>query len=562
MTERRPTFGSRGRRPISAVAVLTAAAVLVVGGCTPPGLPPPQSPVASNSAGPTSATGSRTITVGIDGPVNGFNPYAIADFSPAARAVDALVLPSVSQVQADGRAGFDDMLVDSAMVTSSDPFTVTYQLDRNAAWSDGTPVTAEDFRYLQQQMTAAVGTTGAAPYRSISGIRSLDAGKKVQVVFRTPVRDWQTMFSPLLPAHILKDAPGGFNTALANGIPVSAGPYRVESVDKGTGLISLVRNDKYWGRQPGPASVVLRIGTGSELVAALERGDVQALLFQPGRAAAQRLGSTVPVDRRLAVPVPASTQLVFDARSGPTASAKVRAAVAHGLDPAAIADSLTASRRSGIRAVTSMVRLPAQSGAPTGPLLQPADGAAAGAELRAAGYDTTGLYARKNSGPLRLLLGYPSSDQRLAGTARVVQRQLGAIGIEVDLLIDTPGAIIDRLSARQLDMALLTVPRGRSDAVAAASAFGCPSVDGGPRAGNVGGYCSAATEPALAAGLAGRRDVGAVDRPLWADHPVIPLGQPIAVFAVSAGLARVAATNGPGWLWTGPLPNLPAWPVG
>ena len=130
MTQRRLTCGSRGRRLTWLVGALAAS---VTGACTPPGLPPPQSPLAATS-GPTSATGSQTITVGIDGPVNGFNPYAIADFSPAARAVDALVLPSVSQVQADGRAGFDDMLVDSATVTSSDPFTVTYQLDRNAAW--------------------------------------------------------------------------------------------------------------------------------------------------------------------------------------------------------------------------------------------------------------------------------------------------------------------------------------------------------------------------------------------------------------------------------------------
>ncbi len=557
MTQRRLTCGSPGRRLIRVAGALAA---FVTGACTPPGLPPPQSPLAATS-GPTSATGSQTITVGIDGPVNGFNPYAIADFSPAARAVDALVLPSVSQVRADGHTGFDAVLVDSATVTSSDPFTVTYQLDRNAAWSDGTPVTAEDFRYLQQQMTAVVGTTGAAPYRSISQIRSLDAGKKVQVVFRTPVRDWPTMFSPLLPAHILKDAPGGFTTALANGIPVSAGPYRVESVDRGTGLISLVRNDKYWGKQPGPASVMLRIGTGSELVAALERGDVQALLFQPGSAAAERLAATVPADRLISVPVPATTQLVFDTRSGPTASPAVRAAIANGLDRAAIADSLTASRSSGMRAVTSMVRLPVQAGAPAGSLLQPGDGAAAASELRAAGYDTTGLYARKNSVPLRVLLGYPSGDPRLASTARVVQQQLGRVGIEIDLLVDSPGAIIDRLSSRQIDMALLTIPRGWSDGVSAASAFGCPPVDG-PRTGNIGGYCSAETEPALAAALAGRGDLSAADRQLWADHPVIPLGQPIAVFAVSPSLARVAAADGPGWLWTGPLGNLPAWPAG
>ena len=39
-------------------------------------------------------------------------------------------------------------------VTATDPFTVTYTLDPAAVWSDGTPVSAEDFSYLRAQLLA------------------------------------------------------------------------------------------------------------------------------------------------------------------------------------------------------------------------------------------------------------------------------------------------------------------------------------------------------------------------------------------------------------------------
>lgn len=508
----------------------------------------------------TDQEAARTVTIGIDGAVNGFNPYNVADFSSASRTVASLVLPSVSTVAADGTVRFDPRLVQSAAVTESDPFTVTYDLVRGAAWSDGTPVTAEDFRYLRNQLIATNGTIGAKPYASIKEIRSLDAGKKVVVVFSTPVQDWQSMFSPLLPAHILKDAPGGFTAGLADGVPVSAGPYRLQSVDRVTGLVTLVRNDKFWGTQPGPSTVLLRIGTGTELVSALQRGDVQALFFRPNSTAAEQLATAVPADRRIDVPLPATVQLAFDTRSkGPVGSAAVRRAVAAGLSADVIADALTGSRSEGLLEVTSMVRLPAQPDAAPGPGGTFGNAEVAAKELAAAGYRLTSVYATKDGVPLRVSLGFATGDPRIAATAKQIQQQLGRVGIEVDLLVDTAGGIVDRLTRGQLDLALLTVPRGSSDAVAAASSFGCPGADL-VLASNLTGYCSASVQPTLTAVLTGAGTVNSLEQPLWADLPIIPLGQPTAVFAVAPALGSVIRQVGPGWLWTGPLAAVAGWP--
>ena len=224
---RRPRSGPRR-------GLLLAATLLILAGCTPPGLPAPIAPAASSVVGSIPAT-EAAVTIGIDGGVVGFNPHAIADYSLADAAVAELVLPSVSTVAADGSIQLNPDVVEKAEVTATDPFTVTYTLDRNAAWSDGTPITAEDFSYLRDQMLVQPGTVDPAGYRLISSIVSRDAGKSVDVKFIHPVADWKTLFSPLLPSHILKDSPGGWTEGLANGLPVSGNRYKLRQQRLGHG---------------------------------------------------------------------------------------------------------------------------------------------------------------------------------------------------------------------------------------------------------------------------------------------------------------------------------------
>ncbi len=334
------------RRPGRLLAVAGLGLLVLAVGCTPPGLPAPIAPAASSVVGSVPAA-EAAVTVGVDGAVVGFNPHAIADYSPAELAVAGLVLPSVSTVAADGAVELNRDLVEKAQVTSGNPFTVTYTLNRNASWSDGTPITAEDFSYLRDQMLVQPGTVDPAGYRLIASIVSRDAGKSVDVIFVHRVADWETLFSPLLPSHILKDSPGGWTEGLSAGLPVSGNRYKMQSNDVATGEITLVRNDKFWGSQPGPPTAVIRIGTASALIDALGRGDLQAVLLQPDTANQRTLDQIVPVDRRTAVPLPGTVQLVFNTAAGATADRNVRAAVAAGLDLTQLRSALQGGNPAG-----------------------------------------------------------------------------------------------------------------------------------------------------------------------------------------------------------------------
>ena len=58
------------------------------------------------------------------------------------------------------------------------------------------------------------GVVEPAGYRLISDIQPRDGGKGVAVTFSELYPGWQSLFSNLLPSHLLKDAPGGWQGAL------------------------------------------------------------------------------------------------------------------------------------------------------------------------------------------------------------------------------------------------------------------------------------------------------------------------------------------------------------
>ena len=543
------------------MAAVGAVVVGLLAGCTPPGLPAPIDPGSATGtvgstvrSGPTTTAGpaAAAMVVGVDGTPTGFNPYEIADYSPAARAVAGLVLPMVSSTGPDGVTSFNPELIPTAAVTSDDPFTVTYQLHRSAAWSDGTPITAEDFAYLADQLKTAPGTVDPAGYRAITGVGSKDAGKTVVITFSQRIADWRQLFPYLLPAHILKDLPGGFTAGFAAGLPVSGNRYKMEGFDTTTGEITLVRNDKYWGGQPGLATLVLRIGQPSELLEALGRGDLQAAWLRPDAKAAAALDRQVQGADRVRLPLPGTFQLIANAAAGPLAEPGVRRGVFAGLDHGAVADRLAGGWDAGI-----LTGEPFGAGGDSWPA---ADPQALARQLAAAGYGRVGAYYDRAGQVLRLTLGYPAGSTEIAAAATQVQRQLGELGVEIDLVRLDSRTLTARVAAGQVDLALLFVPRGPSDALAAAAAYTCPpaptaDVPDPLRTGNLSGYCDAGTDTGLAAALSGGslRDVLAGVAPA---APATGLGQPLSVWVTTPAWTKAVGAGVPLGMFTSPLDEL------
>ena len=161
-------------------------------------------------------------------------------------------LPIVWHFDAGGNPVLNTDVVDKAEQTSTSPQTIHYHINSKAVWSDGTPITYKDFVGL---WTALNGTNKAYQpastngYQDVASVSKGDTDQDVQVTFKTPYPDWKSLFSPIMPAS-LNATPTAFNKSWVNAPTLSGGPFMVGSIDKTAKTITLVHNDKWWGRAP------------------------------------------------------------------------------------------------------------------------------------------------------------------------------------------------------------------------------------------------------------------------------------------------------------------------
>ncbi|HEY3472413.1 MAG TPA: ABC transporter substrate-binding protein, partial [Amycolatopsis sp.] len=312
-----------------AVPVLALAAVLLTS-CS--NTPPP--PVVSSSVAPVSTTGKTPsqIVVGVDDVLGGYNPHNLADSSQVTSALSQLLLPSVFRQKDDGSTQLDKNLMKSAQVISQQPFVVAYDIRPDASWSDGAPIAAEDFDYLRTQMRDQPGVIEPAGYRQITDLQSREGGKRVEVTFAKPYPGWQTLFSGLLPAHLLKDAPDGWRGALAANFPAVAGPFSIKSIDTARGEVILERNERYWEKPAAIDRIVLRRSDQSTLLPALQSGNDQFALARTSGDELKRLGDLGPAVRLHTVARPVVADVLLRPVSATLQDAQVRAGVAALLD--------------------------------------------------------------------------------------------------------------------------------------------------------------------------------------------------------------------------------------
>ncbi|MGH3668337.1 MAG: ABC transporter substrate-binding protein, partial [Acidimicrobiia bacterium] len=161
-----------------------------------------------------------------------------------------------------------------------DTFCVRYNIRQEAAWADGTPVTAADFVFTYETIAdPALDITSREGYHLITGYEVVD-DKTVVFAFDEIYAPWPTLFSSVLPAHILEGEP--FNTVWDDAITMGTGPFTfVEWVPEER--ITLARNPNYWGEASGDVQTlnVLFLGDEEVQVDALGEGEVDMIYPQP-----------------------------------------------------------------------------------------------------------------------------------------------------------------------------------------------------------------------------------------------------------------------------------------
>jgi peptide/nickel transport system substrate-binding protein len=543
------------RRPLH-LAVSSLALALVLAACGGGG---------GGGGTGSSATATKdggTLSYAADQEPTGFNNNTSKDNGTSVLNVVINMFPPVFRLHPDYSVQLNNELMDSAEQTSADPQTIVYKIKQEAVWSDGTPVSADDFIYLWKNLNGSVkdndvaSTTG---YDQIKSVKGSDDGKTVTVVFAEPFTDWKSLFYGLLPAHYMEKVAGGWNTGLDKNpekIPVN-GPFKVSTWEQGQSL-TLVRNDKYFGPKAHLDSVVFRfLPESTTQPAALQNSEVDLIYPQPQLDLVAQVKALPDVTSELNIGL-SFEHFDFNFKNEHLADPAVRKAIATGMNIPELVNRTVKQFTDQAQPLGNRIWLPGQKYYQDH-FGEYGKGDTAGATklLEDAGYTkgADGVYA-KDGQRLSLRISTTAGNQLRETQEQLFQAQMKDIGVEIKIAnADSTKLFGDWLPGGNFDIANFGWV---GNPFAISSSQDIYRTGGG---GNYGQYASKKVDQLFAQAVrevdeAESAELGnQIDQQLTADMATIPLyAKPtyLAVRKTFTGVGDNATQEGPFWnsnLW-------------
>jgi peptide/nickel transport system substrate-binding protein len=447
------------------------------------------------------------------------------------------------------------------------PLRLTYYIRKNARWSDGVPVTAQDFRFtwLQKINPKYNGHITTEGWEDISDVAG--RGKVVRITFKKTFAAWRALFDYVLPAHALEGEDlttvwegekGIVNPK--SGKPIGDGPFVMTKFDRGC-CITLARNPGRWhGSRAKLRSIVFRFitNTNSELQA-MRSGEVDAIYPTPQPQLAElRRQHGLKVQSNLGLGWE-HIEIQQGAKGNPLAKRKwARQALISALNRSAATRAVFASLNPRIKVLNSLTRLTNMPG------YRPSFGKWAYSPRRVASIMRAHGCAKAADGIFRC--GGTKFSFDLSSTAGNGQRELAftilqaeaaKAGVELRNAFAPAGTFFANLAAHNFDLGMFGY-RVALDPHYDVSLYAC---DGD---GNITEYCNGRVtallkKSDLTLNLATRiKLVNRADKIMADDVPMIPLFQAPTYFVYKAsvhGIVDNAGLGGPSW-------NAEAWSKG
>ncbi|MEV7007508.1 ABC transporter family substrate-binding protein [Streptosporangium sp. NPDC051022] len=520
------------------LAVLAAAAMCTLTAC------------GSDTPAPGArAGGGAKLTVATVQSWNGFNPYVPDQGNTIGLGLAHAIYPSAFDAQPDQTAALNTDLLESATVTSEKPQTVTYKISQKAAWSDGTPITADDFVFLWKHLNGSdpgLLVSSAIGYKQISSVAADGDPKTVKVVFDSPFADWQSLFSMLLPAHhmaSLGDDTKAWNTGLASAPPPSGGPYRIAE-NRPDEYLRLTANPAWYGAKPKVEEMTVRFfGDDQAVVQALASGEAgYAFNLAASRALIDQIRALPNVTTDI---VPTTNQQYINTQfSRPGADdLAVRQAIATVVDPGKVASTVFGGDVTKLL-TTHHVYAPSSpyyvDNRPAG--FGSGDAAAATSILEKAGYakGSDGVYARDGR-KLELTYIARAEDQLAKQVGVILQDELKKIGIAIKIKTPASADWFKVLGSGDYDLGLGNYPAHPFPVSWYSALYTCK---GGY---NFVKYCDEEVDRDYNAAYAeldpkARAELmNTIEKRLWADVANIPMWEAPQVVTRSSGITGVRA---------------------
>jgi len=456
--EQGSAMGLKGLLKRSAFAALAAGALsLSVVAITPS---------ASGASTKASSSSGGTATMALDENLAGFNINTSAASEFVLQEIMNMVWPQAFIVNNKLQPVLNNQLLESAVQTSSSPQTVVYTLNPKAVWSDGTPITADDFIYNWQAQSGNTAYTdvGGKPYddASTSGYNQIQSvvgsnpsggaacapgstadrnvglcpnGRTITVTFKPSFTDWRAIFTDIVPAHIARTV--GWNTGFVGPTQTISGSwYTISSYNENQSLV-LTRNPTYWGTPGKLDKIVFQFfSDDSQLVPALQNKEID--IFNPSTVnlSIVQTANQVPNTTKVTLPGLEFEHFDFNEADPYLAKVQVREAIAHGVNRQAIITRTVGEISKGITPLGSRMLVSTQAGYKGTPYAyNPSQSANLLKEL---GFKKVNGYYEPNYGPqsgqpLTFTIQSTSGNSIRAETEELFQAQMKAIGIKINI---------------------------------------------------------------------------------------------------------------------------------
>ncbi len=176
-------------------------------------------------------------------------------------------------------------LVTELPTVSGDGLVITMSLRDDLFWSDGTPLTADDFVFTHEMINNPGNSVDSVYPYDMFTVDAPDA-QTVVMTFDEPFTPWMAnLWTFLLPKHVLQpvfDSDGTIDEADWNLAPtVGCGPFVFSEWESGS-FLRFDRNENYWGTLAKLDAVVYQlVPDDAAQTAAVLAGDVDIAFWPP-----------------------------------------------------------------------------------------------------------------------------------------------------------------------------------------------------------------------------------------------------------------------------------------
>jgi peptide/nickel transport system substrate-binding protein len=358
---------------------------------------------------------------------------------------------------------------------TSNPFTVTWHLQPNAVWSDGTPITCDDVAFTWAAILNTTGTystygyDGTGEAAGVSKVECPDP-QTVKLDFNKIFVDWFDLFGGatgyILEKSQFSSVPGfpdkpDLKGQMTDSIAFSGGPWTVKSWSQDQAV--LVRNDKYWGQKTylDQVTFVPREDQPTE-VSSILSGDVDAIFPQPSNVPFSDQFGNNPNVKAVGGNGNFVEALWFQLDQAPLNNLKVRQAFSYAVDRQAVIQGVIALNNPNAQVNNCGLWIPGQGPwcADPGAFAQYTYNPDKAAQLLTqAGYKddraNSGFFLDKSGKPLTITISTTAGNVRRATTVSLLQQKALAAGINIQIHTYVPTDLFSNVAPQgQFQIAL------------------------------------------------------------------------------------------------------------